>query len=96
MFCKLRLPQSYETKCQVVKEMLVGERLYVLMQITLAAALATSVVLFFRIATKISVFIISLKLFVNFLVDALSWPSRYNRPLNDVKKYFKMIFEVRL
>ena len=76
--------------------MLVGERHYVVMQVTLAAALAMSVGLFCKIATKISVFNISLKFFRDFLVDALSCPSRYNRPLNDVKKYFKMIFEVRL
>ena len=75
--------------------MLVGERHYVVMVAT-RRALKTSLGLFLRIATKTAILHISSKFFWDFLVDALSCPSRYNRPLNDVKKYFKMIFEVRL
>jgi len=41
--------QSFETKCQVVRKMLVAQRHYVVMEVTLVATLATSVGLFLEL-----------------------------------------------
>ena len=72
--CNWGSTKSYETKCWVVSKMLVGERHYLVMQVTCKAALETSVVLvFFRNTTKISVSIFSILEYIYFLsaVDLL-------------------------
>ena len=71
---ELRLHQSYDMICQVVEGMLVGKRHYVIMVATLEATHLVSGTFSLRIATKISIFKISLKFLREFLEDTSSCP----------------------